>query len=156
MGRLLRGLLLGLFVGALAVWLWRQRQPTEATRDEASSAPSDLGKDDDRIVLPDWTTQGSAPSPAVHGRIILPNGAEATSEAEINTQFPDEGQELAIPLSDQPNEGETNSTEEGYCVRCKEQRRMVNVRAVMTANKRPALKGECAVCGAGIFKLVKA
>lgn len=49
----------------------------------------------------------------------------------------------------------TGAAIEGYCVRCKEQRAMVNVHPYTTANKRPALKGECAVCGAGMFKFTK-
>ena len=53
-----------------------------------------------------------------------------------------------------PAEG-SGSIIEGYCVRCKEQRPMVNVHPYTTANKRPALKGECAVCGAGMFKFTK-
>lgn len=42
---------------------------------------------------------------------------------------------------------------EAYCVKCKETRSMVNGQAVYMANGRPAARGECAVCGTGLFKI---
>ena len=89
------------------------------------------------------------------------------SEAKVNTADDQPSieadpsataEEISAAMSGEvaATEIEATSVEEGYCVRCKEQRRIVNVRRVTTANKRPAIKGECEVCGAGMFKLSKA
>jgi len=42
---------------------------------------------------------------------------------------------------------------EAYCVKCKETRLMANGRAIYMANGRPAARGECPVCGTGLFKI---
>jgi DNA topoisomerase-1 len=42
---------------------------------------------------------------------------------------------------------------EAYCVKCKVTRPMANGQAVYMANGRPAARGECAVCGTGLFKI---
>ena len=44
---------------------------------------------------------------------------------------------------------------EAYCVRCKTQRAMIHVTQYVTSKNRAALKGECQVCGAGMFKFIK-
>ena len=46
------------------------------------------------------------------------------------------------------------ATNEGYCVKCKAKREMINVKQVKMANGRPALKGTCSVCGTGMFKIL--
>ncbi len=43
---------------------------------------------------------------------------------------------------------------EAYCVKCKAKRDMTNVSRVTMANGRPALKGQCPVCGTGMFKIL--
>lgn len=43
---------------------------------------------------------------------------------------------------------------QGYCVKCKAKRDMANVTRVTMANGRPALKGQCPVCGTGMFKIL--
>lgn len=46
----------------------------------------------------------------------------------------------------------------GYCVKCKEKREMVNAQKVEMPAKgggtRPAMKGTCAVCSTGMFKIL--
>ena len=42
---------------------------------------------------------------------------------------------------------------EAYCVKCKATRPMANGQAIFMANGRPAARGECAVCGTGLFKI---
>jgi DNA topoisomerase-1 len=42
---------------------------------------------------------------------------------------------------------------EAYCVKCKQTRQMANGRAIFMANGRPAARGECAICGTGLFKI---
>jgi DNA polymerase II large subunit len=44
--------------------------------------------------------------------------------------------------------------ETGYCVKEKQMREMKDVEQVTMKNGRPALKGKCTVCGAGMFKIV--
>ena len=41
----------------------------------------------------------------------------------------------------------------GYCLKCKTTRPMVEGRAVFMANGRPAAEGKCAECGARLFKI---
>lgn len=43
---------------------------------------------------------------------------------------------------------------EGYCVKCKEKREMMEPEEVEMKNKRKALKGTCSVCGTKIFKIL--
>ncbi len=40
----------------------------------------------------------------------------------------------------------------GYCVKCKEQREIANAVAVFTDAARPAVRGECPVCGTAMFR----
>src|SRR5918997_3244397 len=40
----------------------------------------------------------------------------------------------------------------GYCVKCKEQREIANAVAVFTDAGRPAVRGECLVCGTAMFR----
>lgn len=189
MARQLRRLVVGLVLGTLVGWFWLRRQEREAALDAPRPAAPET---EDRIVLPAWSQPTSMPEASpVSGRIVLPNGKDATSTmsvppevATVETPSPAAGVEEAPPVVEvapadvpvspvaAPAESETPSGEavaepvvetpasvtaipEGYCVRCKEQRPMVNVRQYMTANKRPALKGECAVCGAGMSKFIK-
>ncbi len=42
---------------------------------------------------------------------------------------------------------------EAYCVKCKQTRAMANGQAVYMANGRPAARGQCPVCGTGLFKI---
>ena len=42
----------------------------------------------------------------------------------------------------------------GYCVKCKAKRPIANAQPVTMANGRPALKGTCAACGTGMFKIL--
>ncbi|MDQ4078337.1 MAG: toprim domain-containing protein, partial [Chloroflexota bacterium] len=41
---------------------------------------------------------------------------------------------------------------EGYCVKCREQREIQAPKAVFTDNARPAVRGECPVCGTKMFR----
>jgi len=50
---------------------------------------------------------------------------------------------------------EDKMVEEGYCVKCKTKREMINVTKVTMKNGRPALKGTCKVCGTGMYKIMK-
>ncbi len=40
-----------------------------------------------------------------------------------------------------------------YCVKCKEPRRVINPQEVTMKNGRPAVKGNCEVCGSTVFRI---
>ena len=42
----------------------------------------------------------------------------------------------------------------GYCVKCKEKREMKDVKIVEIKPGRPAAKGNCSVCGTGMYKIL--
>ncbi len=42
-----------------------------------------------------------------------------------------------------------------YCLKCKEKREMLDAVMIEMKNGRPAAKGKCAVCGCGMFKIMK-
>jgi hypothetical protein len=44
--------------------------------------------------------------------------------------------------------------EKGYCMKEKQEREMVNTEVVTMKNGRKALKGKCAVCGTGMYKIL--
>lgn len=44
----------------------------------------------------------------------------------------------------------------GYCVKCREKRDMVETTEVTMKNGKNAIKGKCATCGTGIFKILPA
>jgi hypothetical protein len=44
--------------------------------------------------------------------------------------------------------------EQGYCVKCKAKRTMVNAQQVTMKNGRPAMKGSCEKCGTGMYKIL--
>ena len=41
-----------------------------------------------------------------------------------------------------------------YCVKCKAKTEMKNSKQVTMKNGRPAVKGECSVCGTGMYKIL--
>ena len=43
---------------------------------------------------------------------------------------------------------------EGYCVKCKAKKIMVDAAEVKMKNGRPAMKGKCPDCGTGMFKIL--
>jgi len=43
---------------------------------------------------------------------------------------------------------------EGYCVKCKAKRQMVNTAEVTMKNGRKALKGKCSKCSTGMYKIL--
>lgn len=44
---------------------------------------------------------------------------------------------------------------EAYCMKCKAKRPMKNAQEVILKNGRPAMKGECAVCGSKLTTFIK-
>jgi hypothetical protein len=43
---------------------------------------------------------------------------------------------------------------EGYCVKCKAKREIMDAEKVTMKNGRPALKGKCGVCGTGMYRVL--
>lgn len=43
---------------------------------------------------------------------------------------------------------------EAYCVKCKAKQEMIEAQKVEMANKRSAMKGKCAKCGTGMYKIL--
>ena len=43
---------------------------------------------------------------------------------------------------------------EGYCVKCKAKREMVDAQEVTMKNGRKAVKGKCPDCGTAMFKIL--
>lgn len=43
---------------------------------------------------------------------------------------------------------------QGYCVSCKKKREIKNAKQVTMKNKRKATKGNCPVCGAGMYRIM--
>ena len=46
------------------------------------------------------------------------------------------------------------SKSEGYCVKCKAKREVKNAETVVMKTGRKALKGKCATCGTGVYKIL--
>jgi len=44
--------------------------------------------------------------------------------------------------------------EKGYCVKCRQKTEMVDAKNVTMKNGRPAMKGKCAKCGTGMYKIL--
>ncbi len=42
---------------------------------------------------------------------------------------------------------------EAYCVKCREKRPITSPREVTMKNGRKAIKGTCAVCGTGLYRI---
>lgn len=131
-----------------------ESEPHAAASSGASATAWDASNtaeaEDDRIELP---LHGDAGRPLV-GEM---NGAHQLSDEEA--QVSEEGDQVE---AEGDVEGERvadaavpDGSVEAYCVRCKTQRPMVRVTQYVTSKNRAALKGECAVCGAGMFKFIK-
>jgi hypothetical protein len=41
----------------------------------------------------------------------------------------------------------------GFCVRCKEQRELLDAKEITMKNGRKAIKGKCVKCGTQVFKI---
>lgn len=48
--------------------------------------------------------------------------------------------------------GETMA--DGYCVKCKAKREMVDAKETTMKNGRKAMKGKCSKCGTGMYKIL--
>lgn len=56
-------------------------------------------------------------------------------------------------MADEKNADEENVVE-GYCVKCKAKRQMMDAEEVTMKNGRAAMKGKCEKCGTGMYKIL--
>lgn len=165
-------------LAAAGVWFWFRRREPEAPA--PFEPPREAQLDEQRIVLPPWAApeteesaveqmgQSAEEDLLLDGALLTDEPAPETRAADFLTTETATIQEIAQaelaanPLAEASALAATatetagdDSQVNGYCVRCKDQRPMLNTRRYITANKRPALRGECAVCGAGMFKFLK-
>jgi len=52
------------------------------------------------------------------------------------------------------SKGADTMAEKAYCVKCKAKAEMKNAKQVKMKNGRPAMKGVCAKCGTGMYKII--
>jgi len=60
-------------------------------------------------------------------------------------------------MGSHPNQGEerwTMAEETAYCVKCRKKSPIKNAQEVKMKNGRPAIKGVCADCGVGVYKIL--
>lgn len=164
-------------LAAVGVWFWFRRREPEALA--PFEPPREAQPDEQRIVLPPWAapeteaTVAAISQPDEETRVL--DGAPPADETAMENSAADllttetatiqeiaQAELAANPLAEvsalaaaATEAAGDDSQVNGYCVRCKDQRPMLNTRRYITANKRPALRGECAVCGAGMFKFLK-
>jgi hypothetical protein len=67
-----------------------------------------------------------------------------------------EGLEVRVEITSPAPVAEEDDQEDvvGYCVRCREKRTMIHAVPTTTSRGQPAFRGQCAVCGAGMFRMV--
>jgi hypothetical protein len=98
--------------------------------------PGRPNKEDARAVAT-WLRSKEPPAPVLAPR---PPGRPKMKRAYVRRQqF-----ELAPPTSDR----------EAFCVRCRDRRPLKKARKVTLSNRRPALRGECAVCRTRLCRLL--
>ena len=121
-----------------------------AQPEEAPAAPEpEKGEDDDETATPEQVARLEALAKQVANLETLKARADAESE-------PGHGGagSPATPATDPKETQSPPGTSDivAYCARCKERRNMSNPRKTATKNGRPATRGVCHVCGAGMFK----
>lgn len=112
---------------AQAVWLQNGRAATQGICPVCGTRLNRLGETPEHAALPKPQPVAAPPK--------APRRAPATGPAPEDVHAP-----LTVAL-------------EAYCVKCKQTRAMTNGQAVFMSNARPAARGECSVCGTGLFKI---
>lgn len=109
------------------VWLKNGRPATQGTCAVCGTRMTRLGETPAHANLPKPEAHKSPP--------------HKTKAAQAEGPAPEE---VWAPLTSQV---------EAYCMKCKTKRPVTNGRAVFMANGRPAVRGQCAVCGTQLFKI---
>lgn len=53
-----------------------------------------------------------------------------------------------------PTTGRGASSNQGYCVKCRQKHQMKNAKQILTSNNRKAMQGTCSVCGTKMTKFI--
>ena len=112
---------------AQAVWLQNGRAATQGACPVCSTKLTRLGETPEHAQVPRPQVEAAPPK--------APKPKPAAGPAPEDISAP-----LTIEVT-------------AYCVKCKTNRPMKNGMAVYMANGRPAARGECSVCGTGLFKI---
>ena len=112
---------------AQAVWLQNGRAATQGACPVCSTKLTRLGETPEHAQVPRPQVDAAPPK--------APKPKPAAGPAPEDISAP-----LTIEVT-------------AYCVKCKTNRSMKNGMAVYMANGRPAARGECSVCGTGLFKI---
>ena len=115
---------------AQAVWLQNGRAATQGVCAVCGTRMMRLGETPEHAQLPKPAATDAARPAAKKAR---PAAAAGPAPEDVS--------------------GPLTAAVEAYCVKCKQTRPMTKGQAVYMANGRPAARGECAVCGTGLFKI---
>lgn len=129
------------------------QEPAEAAIAEQAPVLSMAPQPTDSVIeAPDAVEPDVAPE--------APEASEAPAPPQSRKRGKRRGQpqaqtidEVGPPLEEHagtPVEGEYF----GHCVRCRERRALLNPTRATTKRGKPGVRGECAVCGAGIFVFI--
>lgn len=118
------------------------------------------------------TTEFDVPqSPETSPDPIHMEESEASSEIKEASTFSDEAapaftsSDEATPIAPSPSLGEPESASQSaedksplpavtaYCVKCKQKREMLHAQEITMKNGRRAVRGTCAICGSGIYRI---
>jgi pimeloyl-ACP methyl ester carboxylesterase len=119
-------------------------------------------------AVPETTTSSSARQPGEPIAITQPeqqeNEERNASLARSETPATSSASEISIAasasdtaqVSEQAKEQETEPSITAYCVKCKQQRPMLNARQIVMKNGRAAMRGICGTCGTRMNRIISA
>jgi pimeloyl-ACP methyl ester carboxylesterase len=108
------------------------------------------------------TTEADVPqSPETSPDPIHMKEPEVLSEIKETPTFSDEAAPIApLPSLSEPESASQATRDESakptiiaYCVKCKQKREMLHAQEVTMKNGRRAVRGTCAICGSGIYRI---
>ncbi len=108
------------------------------------------------MVLPEPTPPAAepAPTPANTVQAASDSAATPTNSTQAASDPVATPAKTAQAASDPAAAPGAPNEVQGYCVKCKAPRTMVQVQIVTTQNKRRAAKGKCPVCGTTMNKFL--
>ncbi len=108
------------------------------------------------MVLPETTPPAAepAPTPANTAQAASDSAATPANAAQVASDSAASPANTAKAASDSAAAPAAHGEVQGYCVKCKTSRTMVQVQIVTTQNNRRAAKGKCPVCGTTMNKFL--
>jgi hypothetical protein len=162
------GRLIFTVLAALAGWaVWRWLQGQEASSVQPPMPTTQPPPANRRPQAP--AERSPAPADSTAPAQEAPQSAVATEEAKPATDEQPLSEEQpgavevesrpaangVVPIAEPEPAGASQLEPiEAYCMRCKEQRAIVDAHEEVTANGRRALRGTCSVCGAKMFRFL--